>query len=62
MTATALVIPENDTGALVDALVATLADDALAGRLAKAGPEFVAQFDVRACTGRVDDLYDTLTA
>ena len=59
---TALVVPEADPGALADALVAVLEDHALAERLGAAGPGFAAAFDQRACTARVDDLYDTLIA
>jgi glycosyltransferase involved in cell wall biosynthesis len=58
---TGLVVPENDPGALADALVATLAEPGLAETLGEAGPAWVAQFDVRTCTARVDDLYDRLS-
>lgn len=54
---TALVVPEADPGALADALVAVLTDRPLAERLAAAGPAWAAQWDVAACTARVDDLY-----
>lgn len=52
---TALVVPEADTAALAEALVAVLADRALAERLGAAGPAFAADFDVRACARRVDE-------
>lgn len=58
----ALVVPENDPRALAAALVAVLTDDALAGRLAAAGPGVAAAYDVRACVARVDALYDELLA
>jgi len=57
---TALLVEEGDAAALADALVAVLADRALAERLGAAGPARMASFDVRACSGRVDDLYDAL--
>lgn len=52
---TALVVPEADTAALADALVAVLTDRSLAERLAAAGPSFAAGFDVRVCARRVDE-------
>lgn len=57
---TGLLVPEGDPDALADALVRALTDDALAVRLSREGPEWVRQFDVAACTGRVDALYDRL--
>jgi glycosyltransferase involved in cell wall biosynthesis len=57
---TALVVPEANPTALADALIAVIADRALAERLADSGPSFAAQFDQAACTARVDDLYDAL--
>ena len=57
---TSLVVPEADPEALAEAMVSVLSDDELAHRLAAAGPSWVAQFDVRACTARVDAVYDQL--
>ena len=57
---TALVVPENDADALGDAITRLLTDESLATRLAGAGPELAARFDVAACTARVDALYDRL--
>jgi hypothetical protein len=37
-----------------------LRDAGLAASLAAAGPEHAAQWDVRECTSRIDDLYDEL--
>ena len=59
---TALVVPEADPGALADALVRVVTDDALAARLGGAGPAWAARFDVAACAARHDDLYDDLLA
>jgi len=59
---TALVVPENDAGALAEALVTVLSDRALAERLGSAGPAWVQQFDARRCAARVDDLYRSLLA
>jgi glycosyltransferase involved in cell wall biosynthesis len=56
----ALVVPENDAGALADALVRVLTDDSLAARLGAAGPAVAARFDVADCAGRVDAVYDAL--
>jgi glycosyltransferase involved in cell wall biosynthesis len=54
--ASALLVPEGDAAALAGALVDALRDPAaLAG-----GPEVARRFDLRACTARVDDLYDSL--
>jgi glycosyltransferase involved in cell wall biosynthesis len=57
---TAVLVPENDPAALADALVQVLSDEEMARRMGGAGPEWVRRFDVRECTARVDDLYDTL--
>jgi glycosyltransferase involved in cell wall biosynthesis len=57
---TALVVAEADVEALADALIRVLTDDGLATRLGAAGPSGAAQFDVRACTRRVDELYERL--
>ena len=59
---TAIVVPEGDPATLADALVAVLADRALAERMAAAGPAFASRFDQAGCTARVDDLYDALLA
>ena len=56
----ALVVPENDAPALADALISVLRDRALAERLGAAGPSLAAQWDARAMTARIDDLYDDL--
>ena len=58
----ALVVPENDPRALAAALTAVLTDNALADRLAAAGPAVAAAYDVHACVARVDALYDELLA
>jgi len=57
---TGLLVPEGDAGQLADALVAALGEPGLAERLGAAGPGRVAELDIRACTARVDDLYDVL--
>jgi glycosyltransferase involved in cell wall biosynthesis len=59
---TALVVPEADPAALAAALIAVVTDSDLAARLGQAGPALAARFDQRACTARVDDLYDELIA
>jgi glycosyltransferase involved in cell wall biosynthesis len=60
--ATGLLVPEGDPTALADALVHLLGDRAEAERLGRAGPAWAARFDVRACTARLDDLYDEVLA
>lgn len=57
---TGLLVPEADPDALADALVRVLSDDALAAQLGGHGPKWAGQFDVGACTGRVDALYERL--
>jgi glycosyltransferase involved in cell wall biosynthesis len=57
---TALVVPENDPGAVADALVRVLVDRDLARRLGAAGPPWVQQFDARRSAERVDALYRSL--
>lgn len=57
---TGVLVPEGDPGALARALVRVLADDALADRLAQAGPEWAARFDVSKCAERLDDVYDSV--
>jgi glycosyltransferase involved in cell wall biosynthesis len=59
---TALLVPERNPAALADALVRVLTDDALAARLAAAGPEQAGRFDVAACAARVDRLYASLAS
>jgi glycosyltransferase involved in cell wall biosynthesis len=59
---TALLVEEGDAAALADALVRVLRDRPLAERLGAAGPPWASQFDVRACTARVDDLYEAVLA
>jgi colanic acid/amylovoran biosynthesis glycosyltransferase len=56
----ALLVPENDPGALAGALTAVLTDDALASRMAAHGPGWAAAFDVHRTARRVDALYDDL--
>jgi colanic acid/amylovoran biosynthesis glycosyltransferase len=55
---TALVVAEGDVAALADALVAVLADAALAARLGSHGPAWASQFDTSVCTARRDDLVE----
>jgi glycosyltransferase involved in cell wall biosynthesis len=55
---TALVVPEADPGALADAITRLLDDEALARRLAEAGPAQAARFDVADAAARIDDLYE----
>ncbi len=57
---TALLVPEADSSALAEAIVAVLNDEELARRLSAAGSAWAARFDVRKCTAAVDDLYDEL--
>ena len=59
---TAILVPEGDPHALAEAMIAVLADDALATRLAAAGPGWAGRFDVATCAARHDDLYDRLLA
>lgn len=59
---TALVVEENDPGALAEALVGVLGDDSLAARLGGAGPAWAARFDVHRTARRIDDLYDAVCA
>jgi glycosyltransferase involved in cell wall biosynthesis len=56
----ALLVPENDADALASALVRVLTTDALAERLAAAGPTVAAGFDIADCARRVDAVYDAL--
>src|SRR4051812_16822086 len=53
-----LLVDEGDAGQLRDAMIRVLTDDALAHRLAGAGPALVERFDVAKCVARVDDVYD----
>lgn len=57
----ALLVEESDADALANALIRVLRDDELARRLAARGPAVAAQFDARACSARVDQLYDDLS-
>jgi colanic acid/amylovoran biosynthesis glycosyltransferase len=59
---TALVVDEDDAGALAQAVISVLGDRDLAARLGAAGPARVSSLDARACSARVDDLYDALTS
>jgi glycosyltransferase involved in cell wall biosynthesis len=56
----ALVVPESDPDALATALVSVLSDEAVAHRLATAGPAVAGEYDVARCAARVDNLYDAL--
>jgi glycosyltransferase involved in cell wall biosynthesis len=56
---TGIAFAEHDVSALADALVRLMADDALAQRMADAGPAYAAErFDARRCTARLETLYD----
>lgn len=57
---TALLVAEGDPVALADALVAVLRDPVLAARLGRAGAVWAREFEVGACTARVDALYEEL--
>lgn len=57
---TALVVPENDAGALAEAMVRVLTDHGLASDMAAAGREVALRHDVAGCTARVDELYETV--
>ena len=59
---TALVVPENDPGALAEQLAHLLGDRAEAARLGAAGPDLAADYDVRRCSARIDDLYEQVMA
>lgn len=58
---TALVVPENDPGALAAAVVAVLCDEELAARMGAAGPKQVAGQDARVVAERVKLLYSEIT-
>jgi glycosyltransferase involved in cell wall biosynthesis len=57
---TGLLVPEADPDALAAAIVRLLRDQALATSLGQAAIQHVAQWDVRRCSARVDDLYEEL--
>jgi len=57
---TALLVPEGDAAALARAMICVLKDQTLAVSLSRAGPQWVARFDVEKCTAAVDDLYEEL--
>ena len=57
-----LLVDEGDAEALASAVIELLRDPSLAAALGAAGPAWAARFDVRACTARVDALYDDLLA
>ncbi len=60
---TGIALAEGDVAALADALVRLLDDDALAQRMADAGPAFAAErFDALRCTARLEALYDAAVA
>lgn len=59
---TGLLVPPADPAALAAELVRLLRDRDLAQRLGATARVEVAQWDVRRCTARVDDLYDELLA
>lgn len=58
----ALLVDENDAEALADDLIRVLRDHELAHRLADRGPAVATRFDVGACSARIDELYDALSA
>jgi glycosyltransferase involved in cell wall biosynthesis len=55
-----LLVAEGDPDELAEAIIRVLSDAALAERLGTAGVAHAAQWDVRSCAARVDDLYDAL--
>jgi len=56
---TGLLVPEGDVAALASSLQRLLTDPHLANQLGAAGAQRVhAEFDVRACTARLEDVYD----
>lgn len=56
---TGLLAAEGDIAGLTDNLRRVLTDRALAERLGTRGRERVlAEFDIRTCTARLEDLYD----
>jgi glycosyltransferase involved in cell wall biosynthesis len=57
---TGLLVQPGDPAALADAVVRVLGDRSLATSLGAAGADHAKQYDARACTSRVDDLYDEL--
>jgi colanic acid/amylovoran biosynthesis glycosyltransferase len=57
---TGMLVPEADAAALGSAIVGLLRDRALAASLGQAAVAHVAQWDVRRCSARVDDLYEEL--
>lgn len=60
---TGLLADEGDIDGLAANLQRLLTDDALVARLGAAGRERVlADFDIRSCTARLEDLYDEVTA
>jgi glycosyltransferase involved in cell wall biosynthesis len=60
---TGLAFAEHDAAALAAALVRLMNDDALAQRMADAGPSFANErFDARRCTARLESLYDVVCA
>jgi len=60
---TGLLAAEGDIAGLTDNLRRVLTDRALAERLGTHGRERVlAEFDIRTCTARLEDLYDEVTA
>jgi glycosyltransferase involved in cell wall biosynthesis len=57
---TGLLVAPHSVEELSAAVTKVLSDRELAESLAAAGPAHAAQWDVRACTSRIDDLYDEL--
>jgi glycosyltransferase involved in cell wall biosynthesis len=56
---TGIAFAERDAAALATALARLLHDDALAQRMADAGPQFAAErFDALRCTAHLEQLYD----
>lgn len=59
--ATGFAFTERDVGALAERLISILADDVLATRLSRRASAFIAEkFDIRLCTLRLEELYDTM--
>jgi glycosyltransferase involved in cell wall biosynthesis len=56
----ALLVDEHDVDGLAQALLAVLADEALARRLGEHGPRVVEHLDVRTTAANIDALYDEL--
>jgi glycosyltransferase involved in cell wall biosynthesis len=58
---TGLVVPEKDVRALAASLLELLTNDDLSAKMAAAGPEHVRRnFDIAACTARIEDYYSDI--